>query len=97
LRKANEALDHIGIEADRQLLLNRADSKVGLDPSDAEDVMGMSIASSIPSSRAVPLSLNLGSPVVISEPKSAVAKQLRQLALLYAPADAETSRKGWFR
>lgn len=97
LRKANEALDHIGIAADRQLLLNRADSKVGLDPSDAEDVMGMSIASSIPSSRAVPLSLNLGSPVVISEPKSAVARQLRQLALLYAPADAETSRKGWFR
>jgi pilus assembly protein CpaE len=97
LRKANEALDHIGVDAERQLLLNRADSKVGLDPSDAEDVMGMKIASSIPSSRAIPLSLNLGTPVVVSEPKSAVAKQLVQLALLYAPADAKPARKGWRR
>jgi pilus assembly protein CpaE len=97
LQKANEALDHIGVEAERRLLLNRADSKVGLDPSDAEEVMGMKIASSIPSSRAIPLSLNLGTPVVVSEPKSAVAKQLVQLASLYAPADAKPTRKGWRR
>ena len=88
LRKALDAFDHIGVAADRKLLLNRADSKVGLDPSDAEDVMGMKIACSIPSSREIPLSLNLGTPVVISEPKSAVAKQLQQLALLYSPVDS---------
>jgi pilus assembly protein CpaE len=77
--------------------LNRADSKVGLNPSDAEDVMGMKIACSIPSSREIPLSLNLGTPVVISEPKSAVARQLQQLALLYAPSGAQPARKGWRR
>ncbi len=44
LRKAVDALDHIGIAAERRLVLNRADSKVGLNPSDAEDVMGMTIA-----------------------------------------------------
>ncbi len=59
--------------------------------------MGMKIACSIPSSREIPLSLNLGTPVVISEPKSAVAKQLQQLALLYAPSKAEPVRKGWRR
>lgn len=97
LRTARDALDHLDIKAERRLVLNRADSKVGLVPSDAEDVMGMTIACSIPSSREIPLSLNLGIPVVISEPKSAVAKQFRQLAALYSPATAEPNRKGWRR
>jgi pilus assembly protein CpaE len=79
------------------LVLNRADSKVGLDPSDAEDVMGMTISCSIPSSREIPLSLNLGTPVVISKPKSAVAHQLQQLSLLYAPVSVGSARKGWRR
>ena len=94
LRKALDALDHIGVKADRQLILNRSDAKVGLNPSDAEEAIGMKISCSIPSSREIPLSLNLGTPVVISEPKSAVAKQLQQLAQRYAPAEAEKTRKG---
>lgn len=97
LRTAHDALNHIGVTAERWLILNRSDSKVGLDPSDAEDVMGMKIACSIPSSREIPFSLNLGNPVVLSEPKSAVAKQLRSLAGLFSPVEAEKSRKGWRR
>ena len=55
--------------------------------------MGMKISCSIPSSREIPLSLNLGAPVVISEPKSAVAKQLQQLSQHYAPVET-TSTEG---
>ena len=40
----------------------------------------MKISCAIPSSRELPLALNLGTPVVISEPRSAAAKQLQQLA-----------------
>jgi pilus assembly protein CpaE len=94
LRKELDALDHMGIKAKRQMVLNRADSKVGLNPTDAEEAIGMKIACSIPSSREIPLSLNLGTPVVISEPKSAVAKQLEQLSQLYAPIDTAKPRKG---
>ena len=94
LRKAVDALDTIGVKAARQLLLNRADAKVGLKPSDAEDAMRMMIACSIPSTREIPLSLNLGRPVVITEPKSEVAKQLQKLAQLYSPLDAEKAGKG---
>lgn len=97
LRKALDALDHIGVKAERQLVLNRADAKVGLNPSDAEEAIGMKIACSISSSREIPLSLNLGTPVVISEPKSAVAKQLQQLSLAFAPIVAAKTRKGWKR
>ena len=50
LRKALDALDHIGVTAQRQLVLNRSDSKVGLNRTDAEDAIGMSISCSIPSS-----------------------------------------------
>lgn len=97
LRKALDALDHIGVKADKQLILNRSDAKVGLNPSDAEEAIGLKIACSIPSSREIPLSLNLGTPVVISEPKSTVAKHLQQLAEFYAPVEAAKTKKGWRR
>ena len=97
LRKALDALDQMDVKAERHLVLNRADAKVGLDPSDAEQAIGMKICCSIPQSRELPLSLNLGTPVVISEPKSAVSKQLQQLAQRYAPVETERSRKGWRR
>lgn len=97
LRKATDTLDHIGVTADRRLLLNRADSKVGLDPSDAEEVMGMKIACSIPSSRDIPLSLNLGEPVVVSGPKTPAARQFQELASIFAPVAGERRRKGWRR
>jgi len=57
----------------------------------------MEISCSIPSSRELPLALNLGTPVVISEPKSAAAKQFQQLAQQYAPIEPDKPRKGWRR
>jgi pilus assembly protein CpaE len=93
LRKELDALDNIGITANRQFVLNRSDAKVGLHPSDAEEAIGMKIICSIPSSREIPLSLNLGTPVVISEPKSAVAQQMEQLSQLYSPIEAAKARK----
>jgi pilus assembly protein CpaE len=97
LRKASDTLDHIGVRAERRLLLNRANSKVGLDPTDAELAMGMTIACSIPSSRDIPLAMNLGTPVVVSQPKSPVARQLQQLASIYSPVGSEPVKKGWRR
>ena len=102
LRKALDALDHIRIKADRKLVLNRSDSRVGLKPSDAEEAINMKISCSIPSSREIPLSLNLGTQVVLSAPKSPVAIQMQQLAQLYSRRDGEAernnrTRKGWRR
>jgi pilus assembly protein CpaE len=96
LRKELDALDQIGVKVPRTLLLNRADAKVGLNPSDAEEALGMNITCSVPSSREVPLAMNLGIPVVVNEPKSAASKQFQQLAEHFAPAPAKT-RKGWRR
>jgi pilus assembly protein CpaE len=97
LRKELDALDRMAVNAARTLVLNRADAKVGLDPSDAEEALGMQITCSVPSSRELPLALNLGLPVLLNEPKSAATKQLQQLAQHFAPVDAEKTRRGWRR
>jgi pilus assembly protein CpaE len=97
LRKAMDTLDKIGVTAKRQFVLNRADAKVGINLNDAETAVGMKTACQIPSSREVPLALNMGTPLVKSEPKSAVAKQFVLLSQLYAPIETDKPKKGWRR
>jgi pilus assembly protein CpaE len=81
LGKALDTLLQIGLPRDRfRVVLNRADSKVGLDASDVERVMKVQVDAMIPSSRLVPTSLNKGRPVVMDEPSSEVAVAVRQLA-----------------
>jgi pilus assembly protein CpaE len=81
LSKALDTLLAIGLPRDRfRVVLNRADSKVGLDASDVERVMKIQVDAMIPSSRLVPTSLNKGKPVVLDEPNSEVAAALKQLA-----------------
>ena len=80
LRKELDALDQLGMTGPRRhFVLNRADARVGLEPADVESAVGMKAMLSLPSSRSVPLSMNLGSPVVESEPRSPVARQFQQL------------------
>lgn len=92
LRKEVDALDMLGMtEQRRHLVINRADSKVGLDIHDVEAIIGMRVDVAVPSTRAVPLSLNQGSPVVESDPRSAVARQLTGLVGRFTEAPVEDS------
>ena len=85
LSKALDTLLTIGLPRDRfRVVLNRADSKVGLDAGDVERVMKIQVDAMIPSSRLVPTSLNKGRPVVIDEPNSEVSQSIRQLAGKFA-------------
>jgi pilus assembly protein CpaE len=60
--------------------LNRSDSKVGLGIDEVERTLRVPIAVQIPSSRAVPASVNRGVPLVLDEPAHAVSQAFRQLA-----------------
>lgn len=81
LSKALDTLLTIGLPRERfRVVLNRADSKVGLDAGDVERVMKIQVDAMIPSSRLVPTSLNKGRPVVLDEPTSDVAASIRSLA-----------------
>ena len=97
LRKELLALDQLELtSARRHFLVNRADSRVGLDAADIEATVRLSIDVQVPSSRAIPLSLNQGSPVVESDPRSAVAKQF--MALVNRFVDQPVApRAGGFR
>ena len=92
LRKIVQALDQLGmIHQRRHFLLNRADSRVGLAAEDVEATVGMTVDVAVPSSRAVPLSMNQGSPLLESDPRSAVAKQLNELARRFVEQPAQQS------
>ncbi len=76
-----QTLSMLGIEEQRvQLVLNRADSKVKLDIGEVERTLGSSTAIHVPSDVVVPISVNKGSPVVLSAAKSGVARSFQELA-----------------
>ena len=88
LSKALDTLLTIGLPRERfRVVLNRADSKVGLDAGDVERVMKIQVDAMIPSSRLVPMSLNKGRPVVLDEPQSEVAASITHLAVRFTGSD----------
>jgi pilus assembly protein CpaE len=105
LRKALDALDHLGMTAARRhLVLNRSDARVGIEPGDVENVLGMKASVSLPSSRAVPFTMNAGTPIVAKDPRSPVARSLQELARQFtdsaapaAAAPAGATRRLWRR
>jgi len=91
LSRALETLLTIGLPRDRfRIILNRADSRVGLDTQDVERVMKLQVDTMIPSSRLVPTCLNKGRPVVLEEPGSEVSDSIRRLASRFVSAPTAT-------
>jgi pilus assembly protein CpaE len=81
LRLTLEMLELLGYpQANWLVTLNRSDSKVGLGVDEVERTLRVPIAVQIPSSRAVPASVNRGVPLVLDEPAHAVSQAIRQLA-----------------
>jgi pilus assembly protein CpaE len=79
----------------RSVVLNRSDSKVGLTLEDVERVVRCPIAAQIPSSRAVPISINSGVPITVStagHPVSQAIIRFAQQRLLDAPPAIEPRR-----
>jgi pilus assembly protein CpaE len=73
------------------VVLNRADSKVWLEPQEVERAVGSEIFARIPSDRIVPRSVNKGTPVVLDEPRSDVAKAMVGIAKSIAACAGEES------
>jgi pilus assembly protein CpaE len=81
LKLTLETLDMLGYSRERwHVLLNRADSKVGLSVQDVEKTLKTSISCELPSSRAVPASINRGVPIVVDDPGHPVSQALRRFA-----------------
>lgn len=81
LRIAINTLDTLGgAKEARCIVLNRADAKVGLKPDDVESALKEPITTSVPNSLSVPASINRGVPIVLDDPRGAVAAAIRELA-----------------
>jgi pilus assembly protein CpaE len=90
-RKEIETFDLLGLtKQTRHFVVNRADARVGLPVGEIEATVGMSAAVSIPSSRLVPISVNQGTPVVISDRRSGVADAISRLTARFGAATAPT-------
>jgi pilus assembly protein CpaE len=84
-----ETLDLMGYESDQiSLVLNRADSRVGITADDVSTIVGRAPDVAIPSDREIPRSINEGTPIVAARPQSGAAKSFRALADRYAKTPA---------
>jgi pilus assembly protein CpaE len=67
-----------------RLVLNRADTRVGISHHDVVAVLGSEPEIFIPSDREIPRSVNEGVPITLSRPQSYAAASFHELAALFA-------------
>jgi pilus assembly protein CpaE len=70
-----------------QLVLNRADTRVGISQHDVVSVLGREPDVYIPSDREIPRAVNEGVPIVLSRPQSFAASAFHDLAGLFITRD----------
>lgn len=108
LKLTLETMDLLNYPRERwRVVLNRADSKVGLSIGEVEKTLRTSISVQIPSSRDVPAAINRGVPIVLDDPRHPVSQAIRTFteysvanpAVLEAPPmrDPRTDRRGFLR
>jgi len=66
-----------------QLVLNRADTRVGISQHDVVAVLGSEPNVFIPSDREIPRSVNEGIPITLSRPQSYAAASFHDLASIF--------------
>jgi pilus assembly protein CpaE len=98
---ALETLARMGYDRDRiKIVLNRADTNVGISVADAEAVIGRSPDVLVPSDRDVTRSVNAGEAIVLAARRSEAARAFRALADLFVALkrpeveDAGRKRRG---
>ncbi len=70
-----------------RIVLNRANTKVGMNQREVEAALELKVRFEIPSDRAVPLSVNRGNPTVLAEAGSDFSKALREMAKAMLPPE----------
>jgi pilus assembly protein CpaE len=89
-----ETLDLMGYDRERiKLVLNRADSKVGITKEDVRAIVGREPDTVVPSDRDVARAVNEGNPLSVTKPRSEVATAFKGLAQSYMmPNEASGKR-----
>jgi pilus assembly protein CpaE len=94
VRLALQTLELLAFPNNRiRVVLNRANTKVGMKRSEVEAALEVKVRFEVPSDRAVPIAVNRGNPAVLAESSSDFAKALRQMAKSLQPAEAAKAQK----
>jgi pilus assembly protein CpaE len=108
LKLTLETMDLLNYPRDRwRIVLNRADSKVGLAIHEVEKSLRTPTAGQIPSSRDVPAAINRGVPIVLDDPRHSVSLAIKHFAENYVvnaqqsgqphSGDVKAERRGLLR
>jgi pilus assembly protein CpaE len=90
-----ETLELMGYDQGRiSLLLNRADTRVGIGLDEVVTITGRTPDVLVPSDREIPCSVNEAVPVVLSKSRSEAARAFDSLAQLYLDGDSRVSTNG---
>jgi pilus assembly protein CpaE len=88
-----QTLEQMGYDARAvTLVLNRADTDVGITSSDVEQLLGRAPDVLVGSDRAIPRALTHGQPIVLAEPRSKAARSYALLAERYLAATAQPTK-----
>jgi pilus assembly protein CpaE len=97
VRLSLQTLELLSFPPDRiKLVLNRANSKVGMKPKEVEAALEREISYEIPSDRSVPLAVNRGNPAVLSDSKADFSRAVRAMAKELVAAQAAAKQKKSF-
>jgi pilus assembly protein CpaE len=87
-----ETLELMGYDTGRiSLVLNRADTRVGITHEDVEAIIGRAPDVLVPSDRQIPISVNDGVPIVARDERSEPARAFRKLAEEYIESHEEAA------
>lgn len=89
VRLSLQTLELLSFPPERiRVVLNRANSKVGMKKSEVEEALDVKVGFELPSDRIVPLAVNRGTPAVISEGKADFSRAIRNMTKALVPVQA---------
>jgi pilus assembly protein CpaE len=98
VRLSLQTLELLSFPTERiRVILNRANSNVGMKRGEVEAALEQRVRYEIPSDRAVPLAVNRGNPAVVSDPKADFSRAMREMAKSLQPVEPTESKKRTWR
>src|SRR6187401_15235 len=76
-----------------RVVLNRANSKVGMKPGEVEGALEVKVRFELPSDGKVPLAVNRGTPLVLADDEADYSRAMREMAKGLSPAEVAKVQK----
>jgi pilus assembly protein CpaE len=89
VRLSLQTLELLAFPSNRiRVVLNRANSKVGMKPGEVEGALDVKVRFELPSDGKVPLAVNRGTPLVLADDKAEFSRSVRGMAKALLPVEA---------